>query len=162
MKKLLLICFLLGCVSADAWAQQPLSKREKFSDKGVGFRLGYAYQRTHYLELGMYRYLTNRGYKDGIYDYYSFGGGGEIELARQPNYSFKVYAERMLLFVGARLNLNYTKSQSSQVMLLTPEAGFSLMGFAYCYFGYAIPLYRAGPDRLYGFRLSIGWSPYNE
>ncbi len=159
MKKLLLICFLLGCVSADAWAQVPAGKREKFPIKGIGFRLGYGYQRAHYLELGMFRYYTDKGsiHNGTILGFKSWGGGGEIELNRQPNYSLKIYTEFLAIFLGARLNLSYTRNEHSSGILLTPEFGLNLLGLPYCYLGYAIPLYKIGSDRFYGFRLSVGF-----
>ncbi len=158
MKKLLLICFLLGCVSADMWAQH--DKARWWNYKGFGLRGGYGYQRGHYLELHAFRYYTK--HKDNpkipMLGYFCWGGGGEIELAKNPSYAFKVYTEYNLLYIGARSSICYYRNSISSSLIFTPEIGFSIIGTVYAYLGYAIPVYQLGNYKFHGLRLSIGFS----
>jgi hypothetical protein len=157
MKKLLLFCFLLGSLSADAW--NPYKKDPIWNYKGIGYRVGYGYQRGHHIELGMFRYYTDYNVKPyGVIGYYSWGGGGEIELAKNPNYTVKCYFEATRVFIGGRLNMSYTKNFRSSAFIVTPELGISVVGIVYCYFGYAAPVYKMGADKFNGFRISIGFS----
>ncbi|MGL4599460.1 MAG: hypothetical protein ACRCYO_18195, partial [Bacteroidia bacterium] len=158
MKKLILICFLLACVSADATNNAKLFDWVNF--KGYGFRAGYGYQRGHFLELHAFRYYTN--YKENtkipMLGYVCWGGGGEIELAKNPTFSIKAYSEFAISIYGGRLSFCYSRNKISQGLLVTPEAGITIFGTAYCYLGYAIPVYRIGEEKFHGLRLSIGFS----
>lgn len=159
-----LICFFLlcFCLAEKSYAYDRGTKGSDSKDegKGVGFKIGYQYQKSSYLEAGVLFHKW-RGVNGGPIGFKAIGVGGECRLGGNTfYYGPKLYAEVTALWLGARAGCTYLTDSKQGALIFTPEIGFSGGGYVYLYFGGNVNLTNRSFLNMNGFRLSLGINLY--
>lgn len=156
---MLLICLCLSEKGFAFWTQ-PLSGDSNDEGKGIGFKIGYEYQKSTYLEAGLFFHKW-RGVNGGPIGFKAIGVGGECRLGGNTfYYGPKLYAEATAFWFGARVGCTYLTDSKQGALIFAPEIGFTGAGYVYVYFGGNLNLTNRSFLDMNGFRLSIGVNLY--
>lgn len=118
------------------------AQSENTSNYKWGAMIGYKYQETNFIELGLVCSKMGKGsgyFNDGILSQKNIGVGLDINLSNfliGPKLSYEIN----YVFIAARANITtYTDFKKTDIRF-TPEIGITLFGLLNIYYGYNLAL----------------------
>lgn len=153
-----LLCFCLAG-KGFAYVREPIGGDSKDEGKGIGFKIGYDYQKSSYLEAGvLFHHWKGFGAPMG---FRGIVAGGECRLGGSKFYCGpKISVEAAALFLGGRASLTYLTDFDHGTVIFAPEIGLSLAGTLYVYAGYNWNVSNRDFLDVTGFKISAGINFY--